>query len=68
MTPEIEAKINKTIEPLDKAILAFKKVIRETWPQEHPDAILLTGAAESLEEQNLLPNLLDPSLPVTKQP
>jgi hypothetical protein len=63
----VEERINKTIEPLDNALKTFKKVIRETWPQEHPDAVLLTEAAESLEEQNLLPNLLDPSLPVTKK-
>ena len=62
MTPETEARINKTIEPLDNAIRKFKQVVRATWPQEHPDAILLNEAAESLEEAHLLPNLLDLSL------
>jgi hypothetical protein len=62
---ELEAKINKVIEPLDHAISMFKKVIRETWPQEHPDATLMTEAYEQMPVQ---PNLNDISLPVTKQP
>ena len=35
---------------------------------DHPDSITLTEAAESLEEKHLLPNLLNPSSPITKQP
>jgi hypothetical protein len=35
---------------------------------DHPDSITLTEAAESLEEKHLLPNLLNLSSPVTKQP
>jgi hypothetical protein len=61
----VEEKINKTIQPLDNAILQFKKIIREAWPDEHPDATLMT---EAYEQMPIQPNLNDISLPVTKQP
>jgi hypothetical protein len=41
-----------------KKLERLSKILRG----DHPDAITLTEAAESLKEKNLLPNLLDPSL------
>lgn len=32
-----EERINKTLEPLDNAIKAFKKVVRRVWPKEELD-------------------------------
>lgn len=56
-----EERINKAIEPLDNAIRTFKKVIRKTWPKDHPDAILLTESYENLSSEKEILNINDPS-------
>jgi hypothetical protein len=58
---ELEAKLNKDLEPLDKAIRNARKLLPRY--QDHPDAILLNKAYENLPVQI---NLNDPSLPGTK--
>jgi hypothetical protein len=57
----VEERINKTIQPLDNAIMAFKKVIRHAWPQEHPDATLLDEAYENSPDRDKI-NFNDPSI------